>query len=81
MEYLNYVKVTLTLKNSQYDKLNNWFVTLNGEKRIVTSQQVVFHSLTFEEAVKTFNIEECLKVDINWVDNNYEQEKYYGKVR
>ena len=58
-EELNPVKVKVKLKNEMKTKdTTKWLCTINGERRIVTSQVVVWYCTSLEQAAKSFERKE-----------------------
>ena len=64
-EFFKSVKVNVTLKPEMHVGYNKWMITVNGEKRLVTSDRVEWYAHTVEEAAKSFNTSEIISFNIS----------------
>lgn len=63
---INYITVTLELKESQKQADNKWLVTIDGEKRLVTYHTVCFHILDLKDVKTKFKLEEVESFKIEY---------------
>ena len=63
---MNKVEVRLRLLPKQRVADNKWKCTINGEERLVTCDDVVFHADSLDNVSRRFDQSECLDVRIAW---------------
>lgn len=64
MNTLEYYKVDIKLKPSQFAGENKWRYTYQGEERLSTMPHVCWYVRFYGEAIRSFNISELLSFSI-----------------
>lgn len=64
-KHITPVTITLTLKDSQFDSMNKWRVSFDGEERLVPNKNVTFYCMTIVDAITRFKQSEVERIIID----------------